>query len=71
MPLSLRQLDTDEYDRLLEEQSKMLMFQPMMTHSLIEAQRTVAFHGQMLSDFLTIEELGNKMLDELLRTKPE
>lgn len=43
----------------------MLIFQPMMTHSLMEAQGLVPFHGQLLSDFLTIEELGNKMLEEL------
>jgi len=62
---ALRRLDTADYDRLNAEQSKMLVFQPMMTHSLIEAQGLVPFHAQLLTDFLTIEELGNKMLDEL------
>ena len=65
MSEALRRLDTAEYDRLSAEQSKMLIFQPMMTHSLMEAQGLVPFHGQLLSDFLTIEELGNKMLEEL------
>ncbi len=64
MSEALRRFDTAEYDRLSAEQSKMLVFQPMMTHSLIEAQSLVPFHGQLLSDFLTIEELGNKMLEE-------
>ena len=62
---ALSRFDTAEYERLSAEQSKMLVFQPMMTHSLVEAQRLVPFHGQLLSDFLTIEELGNKMLEEL------
>lgn len=62
---ALKGLDPTEYERLAAEQSKMLVFQPMMTHSFIEAQGLIPFHGQLLSDFLTIEELGNKMLDEL------
>lgn len=62
---ALRRFEPAEYDRLNAEQQKMLVFQPMMTHSLIESQRLVPFHAQLISDFLTIEELGNKMLDEL------
>ena len=62
---ALRSLNIAEYDRLNAEQNKMLLFQPMMTHSLIELRQLVPFRGQLLSDFLTVEELGNKMLEEL------
>jgi hypothetical protein len=65
---ALRCFEPMEYDRLNAEQQKMLVFQPMITHSLIKAQRLVPFHGQLLSDFLTVEELGNKLLDELRRS---
>jgi hypothetical protein len=36
-----------------------------MTHSVSEATAHVAFHVQMIADFLTVEELGRKMLLEL------
>jgi hypothetical protein len=54
-----------EYERLLEEQSKLYIFQPITTHSFNEATGTIRFHQQMLVDFLTVEELAFKMLDEL------
>lgn len=61
---ALVQIDPAEYDRLEAEQSKLLMFQPMMTHSFVEGQHLVAFHFQLITDFLTIEELATKMLAE-------
>jgi hypothetical protein len=65
MTEALMQLNPAEYERLGAEQRKLLVFQPLMTHSFIEAQGVVAFHAQLINDFLTIEELANKMLDEL------
>ena len=54
-----------EYDRLLEEQKKLYIFQPITTHSFKEASGTIRFHQQVLVDFLTVEELALKMLGEL------
>jgi hypothetical protein len=54
-----------EYERLLVEQSKLLVFQPMVGHSFGEMEAPYRFHPQLLSDFLTIEELALKVLDEL------
>jgi hypothetical protein len=54
-----------EYDRLLEEQKKLHIFQPITTHSFKEATGTIRFHQQVLVDFLTVEELALKMLAEL------
>jgi hypothetical protein len=56
---------TDEYERLSLEQSKLLVFQPVIGHSLVEMKAPYFFHVQLIADFLTIEELGNKMLAEL------
>jgi hypothetical protein len=54
-----------EYERLLVEQSKLLVFQPMMGHSFDEMEAPYRFHPQLLADFLTVEELALKVLDEL------
>jgi hypothetical protein len=60
-------INPTEYDRLLAEQTKLYIFQPLMTHSFNEATGTIRFHQQALVDFLTVEELALKMLDELKR----
>jgi hypothetical protein len=36
-------------------------------HSFLESRGTIAFHAQMLSDFLTVEACGRMMLEELER----
>lgn len=59
-----------EYDRLLEEQMRLCIFQPLMTHSFDEATGTIRFHQQILIDFLTVEELALKMLEELSKSLP-
>ncbi|UWU80725.1 hypothetical protein N2603_20340 [Bradyrhizobium huanghuaihaiense] len=59
------QNDGFEYERLSAEQEKLLVFQPLITHSVTETTAHFAFHVQMPTDFLTVEEMGYKMLDEL------
>lgn len=60
--------DGFEYDRLVAQQQKLLVFQPVITHSVRETTGHFRFHVQMLIDFLTIEEIGHKMLHELSRS---
>jgi hypothetical protein len=63
--------DGFEYERLSAEQEKLLIFQPLITHSVTETTAHFAFHVQMIPDFNTIEEIGYKMLEELGNdTKP-
>jgi hypothetical protein len=62
---ALNRLEPEEYFRLLEHQQKLLVFQPLITHSISETTAHFAFHAQMIADFLTVEELGEKMLIEL------
>ena len=62
-------MNIEEYDRLTAEQNKLLVFQPFITHSVRETSARFAFHAQMLADFLTVEELGQKMLAELKRLR--
>lgn len=57
--------DGFEYERLKAEQQKLLVFQPFIAHSVNEATGMPVFHAQMLTDFVTVEEIGYKMLDEL------
>jgi hypothetical protein len=55
------------YERLAARQEQLLVFQPVITHSVRETTGHFRFHVQMLTDFLTIEEIGYKMLDEFKR----
>jgi hypothetical protein len=58
--------DGFEYERLSAEQEKLLVFQALITHSVKETTAHFVFHVQMLADFLTVEEIGYKMLAELV-----
>jgi hypothetical protein len=60
-----RRLDPQECERLKAEQDKLLIFRPMITHSVTETTAHYPFHAQMLADFATVEEFGYKMLEEL------
>jgi hypothetical protein len=62
---ALNSLDPYEYERLNAEQEKLFVFQPVMCHSYTEMGAPYAFHPQLIADFLTVEELGEKMLAEL------
>jgi hypothetical protein len=57
--------DGFEYSRLSAEQERLLIFQPLITHSVKETTAHFPFHIQMLADFLTVEEVGYKVLAEL------
>jgi hypothetical protein len=57
----------DEHDRLRLEQDKLGRFRPWMTHSRFEEAPSVVFHTQMLADFVTVDEFGRTMLEELDR----
>lgn len=59
--------DPSEWERLSAQQDELLIFQPMITHSITETTARFPFHAQMIADFLTVEEFGYKMLDELKR----
>lgn len=64
---ALEREDFVKYDRLFAEQEALGEFNPVITHSFEERTKPILFHGQLLSDFLTIDELGRKMLEELNR----
>lgn len=57
--------DVDEYERLLTDQNKLVVFRPVVGHSLSEMKAPYFFHAQLIADFLTVEELGEKMLAQL------
>jgi len=57
---------SDESNKLDAEQKKLVVFQPMIRHSLYEkGSYSIMFHPQLFADFNTIEELANKFLVEL------
>ena len=59
--------DVDEYQRLKAEQLKLVVFQPVMKHTLRDNIPPVVFHFQLLQDLATAEELGKRMISELDR----
>ncbi|MGH6841682.1 MAG: hypothetical protein ACREDV_06255 [Methylocella sp.] len=54
-----------EANRVRAEQEALGTFKPVMTHSFEEGAEKIWFHPQLVVDFLTVEELGKKMLEEL------
>jgi hypothetical protein len=65
--VAMKGSDHQEYDRLRSEQKKLGRFRPWMTHSQFEKAPTVVFHQQLLQDYVTIDEFGREMLEELER----
>jgi hypothetical protein len=57
--------DGFEYEQLSAEQERLLIFQPLITHSVTETTAHYAFHVQMPKDFFIIEEVGYKIFSEL------
>ena len=64
---ALKRRDREEYQRLEMERKALAEFVPGMTHSFEEKANFIEFHPQLLHDFLTIEPLAQKMLQELDR----
>jgi hypothetical protein len=62
---ALNALRPYEYEQLDAEQAKLFVFQPLVCHSFTEMPAPYAFHPQLIADFLTVEELGEKMLAEV------
>jgi len=65
---ALNAFDPYEYQRLDDEQQKLFVFQPLICHSFNEMPAPFAFHPQLIADFLTVEQLGLKILTELQRS---
>ena len=65
----LNRMRPHEYERLSEEQAKLLVFQPLIAHSTIETKVPCVFHVQLIADFLTVEALAERMLLELRRDR--
>jgi hypothetical protein len=64
---AVQRADFQEYERLQSKQKEFVLFRPWMTHSQFESAPAVVFHQQLLQDYLTIDECGRKMLEELDR----
>jgi hypothetical protein len=64
---ALNKMRPYEFDRLSEEQSKLLVFQPLIAHSTVETESPYVFHAQVIVDFLTVEALAERILLALRR----
>jgi hypothetical protein len=59
--------DSDEYDKLCAEQANFVVFEPVMKHALDDNKPPVVFHFQLVQDFLTVEEIAERVVGELGR----
>ena len=59
--------DINEHDELTAEQQKLTKFKPWISGSIGDNPRPIVFHAQLLNDFITIEDLAWKILEELKR----
>lgn len=55
----------ERYFTLRSEQRRLGVFNPLMMHSYEEQAHPVFLHPQMICDFATVVEIGEKMLNEL------
>lgn len=57
--------DSARWEELSAKQSQLGTFKPVIMHSYSESARPVLFHGQLIADFATVVDLGEKMMVEL------
>lgn len=57
--------DIVKHEQLKASQEKMHVFRPWMLHSFQEQAKPIPFHMQLLINFNTIDELGQKLLQAL------
>ncbi|WP_374377492.1 hypothetical protein [Dongia sp.] len=57
--------DVVELERLSNQQQELVRFMPLMRHSVRSGNKWVPFHIQLIADFNTVEEMGDKLLLEL------
>jgi hypothetical protein len=62
---ALMQRNRSEYQRLKSEQEHLKIFMPWIKHSFLEQSKPFIFHPQLLTDFDTVVELGQKLIEEL------
>lgn len=60
-------LNFAKVDALEAEQKALVIFQPVMLHSITQKSRPVVFHAQTIANFNTAIEIGEKMMEELNR----
>lgn len=64
---AMRNLDVKAYEELQATQKALGLWRPWMTHSVAEKSPSAVFHAQLIADYMTIDEFGRAMLDELAR----
>jgi len=62
--------DFDAYDKFRERQDALGRYRPIISHSPVEGSPSCVFHKQVLQDFMTIDEITQKLLVEIDNFKP-
>lgn len=63
--VALKAHDWNKFNLLKGQQSSKQTFRPLMAESVYAEKAPIVFHAQMLADFATVEEIGQKMLSIL------
>jgi len=59
--------DPVSYEKIKTEQLQLCQFVPGMMHSIFDQSPQIEFHSQLLIDYVTIDEYGRTLLQELDR----
>ena len=62
---ALLRVDVAEYERLEAAQMLLVHFMPFITYSITEDPGRIAFHGQLIADFNTVDDLRVRLMDEV------
>jgi hypothetical protein len=65
---ALRRLDHAEYERLRAEERALQFFRPFIMHAFSAKTKPLVFHPQMIAEFNSAADLGEKLLSELKLT---
>ncbi len=62
---AVQQRNYGEVDQLQDQQNLLTLFCPVATHSFSEKSKLMYFHARMIEDFNLVEEIAQKLLQEL------
>lgn len=61
----LRKKKFDEYERLIAKRDDLTFYRPLIAGSPTVEKRLIAFHAQVIADFITIEDIAKRVLEKI------
>jgi hypothetical protein len=66
-----RRGDGTAYDKYRSDQDALGRYRPLMSHSPVESSPSCVFHKQILQDFMTIDEIAQRVFAEIDKIKSQ